>query len=81
MRSAASDLGFHPLVIAKIERSRALEHVDAILRAADGIMVARGDLGVEIPIERIAMVQKNADAEGQYGRETGHSPQRRCFSP
>ena len=58
VRSAASDLGYHPLVIAKIERLRALAHVDEILKAADGIMIARGDLGVEIPIERIAMVQK-----------------------
>ena len=58
VRSAASDLGYYPLVVAKIERSRALKHVDEILKAADGIMIARGDLGVEIPIERIAMVQK-----------------------
>ena len=58
VRAAASHLGYYPLVIAKIERSRALKHVDEILKAADGIMIARGDLGVEIPIERIAMVQK-----------------------
>jgi pyruvate kinase len=58
VREAAAALGYHPMIIAKIERSRALEHVDAILAAADGIMAARGDLGVEIPIERIAVVQK-----------------------
>jgi pyruvate kinase len=58
VRSAASALRYYPLIIAKIERSRALEHVDDILKASDGIMVARGDLGVEIPIEGIAMVQK-----------------------
>lgn len=45
-------------VIAKIERKEALEHIDEILLASDGIMVARGDLGVETPLERIPNVQK-----------------------
>ena len=58
VRKAAADLGHHPFIIAKIERSGALEHIDEILDAADGIMIARGDLGVEVPIEQIAVVQK-----------------------
>lgn len=58
VREAAIDLGHNPFVIAKIERSRALERIDKILEAADGIMIARGDLGVETPIEQIALVQK-----------------------
>ena len=58
VREAAARLGHRPFVIAKIERAIALEHVDDILDAADGVMIARGDLGVEIPIEQIAVVQK-----------------------
>jgi pyruvate kinase len=58
VRKAAGDLGYNPFIIAKIERSGALDRIDEILAAADGIMVARGDLGVEVPIEEIAVVQK-----------------------
>jgi pyruvate kinase len=58
VRKAAADLGHRPFIIAKIERSGALEHIEAIMAAADGIMIARGDLGVEVPIEQIAVVQK-----------------------
>ncbi|MBE7498912.1 MAG: pyruvate kinase [Verrucomicrobiales bacterium] len=58
VRAAARELGRQPFIIAKIERSDALQHFDEILRAADGIMVARGDLGVEVPIEEMAILQK-----------------------
>jgi pyruvate kinase len=59
VRQAAEALEYHPFIIAKIERSNALKHMDDILDAADGIMIARGDLGVEVPIERIAVIQKD----------------------
>jgi pyruvate kinase len=58
VRSAASSLGHSPYIIAKIERSTALDNLDEIIEAADGIMIARGDLGVELPIEQIPVVQK-----------------------
>jgi pyruvate kinase len=58
VRAAAAEFGRAPFIIAKIERADALTRLDEIIRAADGIMVARGDLGVEVPIERIAVIQK-----------------------
>jgi pyruvate kinase len=58
VRGAAKDLGHAPFIIAKIERARALNQMESILQEADGIMIARGDLGVEIPIEQMAVTQK-----------------------
>ncbi len=59
IREAARHLEASPFVIAKIERAAALDNIDAIIQAADGIMVARGDLGVETSIETIAILQKH----------------------
>ena len=53
-RPGGKDVG----IIAKIERAEALHEVEGILRFAEGIMVARGDLGIEVPLERIALEQK-----------------------
>src|SRR5439155_1140788 len=52
-----------PFIVAKIERAEALAHFDEILATGDGIMVARGDLGVEVPIEEIAYTQKQLIAK------------------
>ena len=59
VRAAANAVGKQPFVIAKIERADALKHLDDILSASDGIMVARGDLGVELPVEQMAVIQKD----------------------
>jgi pyruvate kinase len=59
VRDAAKSMSYDPFIISKIERAAALEHMDAIMEATDAIMVARGDLGVEIPIEEIPGVQKS----------------------
>ena len=58
VRKAAKDLGRDPFIVAKIERIGARNNIDEILETADGIMIARGDLGVEIPIEKMAVAQK-----------------------
>lgn len=45
-------------IVAKIEKPEAVKNIDSILQVADGVMVARGDLGVELPIERVPVIQK-----------------------
>jgi len=65
VRAAAANAGAQPFLIAKIERLGALEHFDEILQASDGIMLARGDLGVEVPIEEMAILQKRLIARAR----------------
>src|SRR6185312_17401802 len=52
-------LGSEAWVIAKLEKPQAVDHLDTILEASDGIMVARGDLGVEVPPEKVPAIQKH----------------------
>ncbi len=59
IRRFVRNRGKSPVIIAKIERGEAVRNIDGILDSADGIMVARGDLGVEIPIEQVPVVQKH----------------------
>jgi pyruvate kinase len=57
------------LIVAKIEKDTALTNIESILRAADAVMVARGDLGVELPFEEVPLVQKRIiRLAGQLGR-------------
>ena len=53
-----AEKGSHAQVIAKIEKPEAIENIDAIIEATDAIMVARGDLGVEMPMEEVPGLQK-----------------------
>ena len=57
-KTFAREKGKKIYVVAKIERAAAVENIDEILEVADAIMIARGDLGVEIPIEEVPIVQK-----------------------
>ena len=62
-------VGLRALVVAKIEMARALDDLDAIVAAADAVMVARGDLGVELPFEQVPLAQKRiVRVANAYGR-------------
>jgi pyruvate kinase len=58
VRNRVAAYGSETWIIAKLEKPQAIEHLDSILEAADGIMVARGDLGVEVPPEKVPAIQK-----------------------
>jgi pyruvate kinase len=58
LRELFPENGPHPFVIAKIEDQEAIKNLDSIVQQADGIMVARGDLGIEIPYEELPIVQR-----------------------
>jgi len=58
VHAVMDELGVRLPVIAKVEKPQAVEHLDEIVDAFDAIMVARGDLGVEMPLEQVPLVQK-----------------------
>lgn len=57
-REIAQKFGKEIPIFAKIETQKALENIDEIIEVSDGLIVARGDLGVEIPVEKIPVIQK-----------------------
>lgn len=59
LRKILKDKGHDAKIIAKIEKPEAVENLREIILASDAVMVARGDLGVELPLEKIPMIQKN----------------------
>ena len=65
LRKFTHSLGWYGVrIIAKIENREGVDNIDEILEAADGIMVARGDMGVEIPFEQIPSIQKELIRKG-----------------
>jgi pyruvate kinase len=65
LREVVVAAGGHIPIVAKLERATALEHLDDITEAADGLMVARGDLGVEVPLHTVPVHQKRIVAAGR----------------
>ena len=59
MKKLVADKGQTVRVIAKLEKPQALEQLEAIFEVADEVMVARGDLGVEMPPEKVPVIQKH----------------------
>ena len=70
LRALLTSVGSNARIISKIESAQAIENIDSIIDASDGIMIARGDLGVEVPFEEVPVLQKDiikkANVRGKY---------------
>lgn len=70
LRKILQEHGSNMKIIAKIENMQGIENLEEILEASDGVMVARGDMGVEIPMEEVPVLQKKmikmANAQGKH---------------
>ena len=77
LRARLNELGSDARIVAKIEKVEAYQHLDEIIAATDGVMVARGDYGVEAGVARVPLMQKDtihrATQAGSWS-----SPPRRC---
>ncbi|EFC82215.1 pyruvate kinase [Parafrankia sp. EUN1f] len=65
VRAIMDEAGIRVPVLAKIEKPQAVDEIDGIIEAFDGLMIARGDLGVELPLEDVPLVQKRAVSQAR----------------
>ena len=65
-RSYLDSIDSHAPIMAKLERGEGVDNIDAILQGVEGVMIARGDLGVEIPMERVPIVQKEVVKKANF---------------
>ncbi len=79
VRNRVTALGGETWIIAKLEKPQAIEHLDAILTVADAIMVARGDLGVEVPPEQVPASRSTSSAAPPSSASRS-SPPLKCWS-
>jgi pyruvate kinase len=60
LRAVVANAAHKPLIVAKLEDQQAIENLKEIIQEADGVMVARGDLGIEVPYEELPIIQRRA---------------------